>query len=53
MNPFLLKLPLPSYFSTFQLFKVMFCQVQCAKIAVSDSPGLVDFVMGLVNNFCF
>ena len=30
-------------------------QVQCAKKVVSDSPGLVDFAIGLVNsvlNFC-
>ena len=29
---------------------MMFCQVQCAKKVVSDSPGLVDFVIGLMNS---
>ena len=29
---------------------MMFCQVQCAKNVVSDSPGLVDFVIRLVNS---
>ena len=33
---------------TFQLFKVTFCHIQRAKKVVSDNPGLVDFVIGLV-----
>ena len=28
----------------------IFCVVQCAKKVVSDSPGLVDFAVGLVNS---
>ena len=42
-----LKLPLPSYFSTFQS---EIWQVQCAEKVVSDSLGLVGFVIGLVNS---
>ena len=26
------------------------CPIQCAKKLVSDSPGLVDFAIGLVNS---
>ena len=29
---------------------VFFIGVQCAKNVVSDSPGLVDFAIGLVNS---
>ena len=29
------------------------CSVQRAKKVVSDSPGLVDFAIGLVNKFLF
>ena len=29
---------------------MIFCQVQCAKKVVSDSPGLAGFVIGLVNS---
>ena len=44
------KLFLASFFSTFSVkMEVLFCMLaQRAKKVVSDSPGLVDFVTGLV-----
>ena len=47
---FFAKIALKKCLVTFQLFTMMFCQVQCAKKVVSDSPGLVDFVIGIVNS---
>ena len=35
---------------TFFLLLLFLLQLQCAKKVVSDSPGLVDFAIGLVNS---
>ena len=30
----------------------MYCKIQCAKKVLYDSPGLVDFPVGLVDSIC-
>ena len=37
-------------FLSFVFLDMPTCPIQCAKKVVSDSPGLVDFAIGLVNS---